>query len=78
MIPITTQQDAILVGFIGVVFLLLCGGGMILTLRRGWFMTKHRADQITRDGNPFQFWLGVAAYSFGVAMGLYFLSLAMF
>lgn len=78
MIPIATPQDAILVGVIGVVFLLLCGGGMILALRRGWFTTKHRNDQITREESPVQFWSGVAACLFGFAMGLYFLALAMF
>lgn len=78
MIAIASQQDAILVGVLGGIFLLLCGGGMFLTLRRGWFMTKYREAKITREENPNQFWFAIAAYLFGVAMGLYFIASAIF
>ncbi len=78
MITVASQQDAILVGLVGAIFLVLCGGGMILALRRGWFRTRYRDVEITKDENPVQFWLGMAAYLFGVLMGLYFVSLAIF
>lgn len=78
MIPITSPQEAVLVSIIGIIFLLLCGGGMILALRRGWFRTKYRDVEISRAANPVQFWIGIAAYIFGAGMGLYFISLAIF
>ena len=78
MISIHSQQDAILLGFVGLFLLMLCGAGMILTLRRGWFKPRYRDVKITERENPRQFSFVLVGYLLGIVMGLILLSQAIF
>ena len=78
MISIVSQKDAILLGALGLLFILLCGGGMLLTLRRSWFKPRYRDVRITGKDHPGQFSLGIVGYLFGIVMGAIFLAKAIF
>lgn len=69
-------MDTILAGGLGVAFLLMCGGGLILTLRRGWYKPRYRNVRITKEDNPNQWAFTIVGYIFGCVMGLCFIAWA--
>ena len=75
---IYSLQDAILGGALGLFFILACGGGLILTLRRGWFKPRFRDVKITEQERPYQYSFGIIGYLFGILMGAIFFLMAIF
>jgi hypothetical protein len=75
---IASQQDAYLLAALGVFFVLSCGGGLLLTSRRGWFKPRYRDVRITERENPHQYSFGIVGYLFGILMGAIFFFMGIF